>query len=131
MPTLPSSVQQIADVIGREPALELIRQLPRRYPKDHPIGRPILYVPRRLTPDHPLVAMIGWHTAAKLVRAFGGEILYPAACADMNRQERNRGILRMLKDGASLEIAAHVFGVTKRHVRNIRRAEISVEELPQ
>jgi hypothetical protein len=81
---LPASVQEIADVIGREQALHLVANLPRR--SDNRPGkackRPMLYVPQRITMDHKLVAILGFEDAAKMVNAFGGENLYPATCSE-------------------------------------------------
>lgn len=82
----------------------------------------MLYVPKTLSPDHKLVHMIGFQAAQKLVRAFGGEILYPAACTELDRAERNRAIIKALRDGGRIEAVAMIFGVSVRHVRNMRRA---------
>lgn len=116
---LPQSVQQIADVIGREQALSLIRQLPRAYTRGHPSGQPILYVPKSVSLTHPLVTMIGYAAAEKLARAFGGEILYPAACISIERAARNEEIGRLLRKGVSCIEIARLFGLTDRHVKNI------------
>lgn len=118
---LPRSVQEIADVIGRDCALFLIGQLPRAYSPCHPSGQVILYVPKVLKVDHPLVGMIGWKTASQLVHAFGGEILQPAHCADLYRDFRDRSIVRLLRDGHRPAILAEWFGVCDRHVRNLER----------
>jgi hypothetical protein len=123
---LPRSVQEIAEAIGREQALFLIGQLPRAYSKGHPSGQVILYVPKSLRADHPLVALLGWHTATKLVRAFGGEILTPAHCADLYRNFRDESIARLLREGHDEKTLAEWFDVCARHVRNIAR-EIAPE----
>jgi hypothetical protein len=142
---LPDSVQEIADVIGREQALLLISKLPRSYSlrksgaagsatrdggKRVMQGSVNLYVPRvpKLNANHQLVQILGWHDAIKLCKAFGGEIMYPANCAAYYRQERNQGILDMLADGMTpTEVAAEV-GLTVEQVRRIRR-EKPPEEL--
>lgn len=123
---LPRSVQQIADVIGRDAALTLVRKLPRAYTKGHPSGQPILYVPKSMPPDHALVRLIGYPAAEKLAAAFGGEILYPAACIELDRAARNREIERLFRAGSSEVEIARLFGLTVRHVQNIRR-EIAPE----
>lgn len=128
---LPRSVQEIAEVIGRERALYLIGQLPRCFAgKDgHKSWRPMMYVPalRRLTPDHNLVAILGWKDAEKLCRHFGGEILQPGNCAEVYRPFRDRSIARMAAEGVPLKLVAAWFDVTDRHVRTVRR-EIPQEE---
>lgn len=131
---LPRSVQEIADVIGRDRALYLIGQLPtcairdNRYPGAKSL-RPMLYVPtvRRLAPDHSLVAILGWNDAEKLCRHFGGEILQPANCIEIYRPFRDRNISRMASEGVPLKLVAAWFDVTDRHVRTVRR-EIPQEE---
>jgi len=127
--SLPESVQQIADVIGRDAALRLVNRLPRSYAGRRQSGIPMLYVPRLLSPDHSLVQLIGFPAAQKLVRAFGGEILYPAACIDVVRHARNREIVRLLNDGWDERVIAYTFGMTVRQLKNIRR-EIVSEETP-
>jgi hypothetical protein len=122
---LPRSVQEIADVIGRDWTLFLIGQLPRAYSACHPSGQVILYVPKVLKVDHPLVQLLGWKTASRLVQVFGGEILQPAHCADLYRDFRDRSIMRLLIEGHRPAILAEWFGVCDRHVRNLAR------EIPQ
>jgi len=122
---LPKSVQEIADVIGRDLALFLIGHLPRAYSPCHPSGQVILYVPKTLKPDHALVQLLGWPAANKLVRAFGGEILQPATCAHLYREFRDKSIRRLLTEGHRPAVLAEWFGVCERHVRNIAR------EIPQ
>lgn len=131
---LPKSVQEIADVIGRERALYLIGQLPTCEIIDSRTGgrggrRPMLYVPttRRLTPDHTLVRILGWNDAERLCNVFGGEILQPASCADIYRRFRDAEIIRMVREGMTVPQAAEVVGITDRQARNIAR-EIPQEE---
>lgn len=128
---LPNSVQEIADVIGRERALLLIGKLPRCYTRDsrYPGAKTthiMLYVPKRLPPDHDLVKIIGWRDAFKLVQAFGGEFLYPAGCAAIYRDFRDSAILRLIRnDFMQVKMVADWFCVSERHVRNLLR------EIPQ
>jgi len=119
---LPESVQEIADVIGTFDALLLIGRLPVCY-RDAGKKSPkvILYVPKRLPPDHQLVEILGFPTAQKLVDAFGGEILYPANCRFVFDRHRNAAVRQMIDAGARLPVVACLFGITKRHVRNITR----------
>lgn len=123
---LPASVQEIADVIGRERALYLVGHLPRCYSKDprYPNAKSshvILYVPKSLKPDHQLVQLLGWHDAQRMVDAFGGEILQPGSCADVYRKFLNRSIVRMGHEGAKPADIAELLSVSDRHVRNLLR----------
>ena len=119
---LPQSVREIAEAIGREAALLLIGRLPVCY-RDAGKKSPkvILYVPKRLPPDHQLVEILGYPTARKLVDAFGGEILYPANCRFVFDRHRNAAVRQMIDAGARLPVVACLFGITERHVRNITR----------
>lgn len=129
---LPGIAQEIADVIGRERALYLIGQLPRCY-----VGREggkswqvVMYVPKTLRADHPLVRIMGWPDAKALVHAFGGEILKPASCADIYRRFRDSEILALSKLKLATTYIAEVMGVSVRHVQNLLR-EIPPEGMEQ
>lgn len=114
-------MKEIADVIGVDAALRLVANSPRIYSPCHPSGRVVLYVPRSMRPDHPLVALLGWDAAHKLARAFGGEILRPADCVNLSRAERDAAIRRMVAEGIpAVKIAEH-FSLTPQQVRNIAR----------
>jgi hypothetical protein len=125
---LPASVREIADVIGRENALYLIGQLPYCLPKRDGERRVILYVPKRLKPDHRLVQILGWERAAKLVDGFGGEILQPANCEGVYLKFRNAEIARMRRAGQSVQAIAQTMGVCDRLIIELTR-EIPQEEI--
>ena len=129
---LPSSVREIAEVIGREATMYLIGQLPRCYAgaDGKKANKVIMYVPKRLSPNHRLVELLGWHAAQQLVRAFGGEILYPANCGHLEARLRNRRILEMLDQGIPSVQVAEEMGVTVRYVRHLRQMEKPPEEKP-
>lgn len=117
---LPRSVREIAEVIGVEPTMRLINQLPTcATPSNRHNAVPILYVPKRLPPDHRLVQILGWHDAHRLVQHFGGEILYPANCADVHRAVRNRYIRELLALGYKPDLVAELIGMTVRNVRKV------------
>lgn len=129
LPPLPRSVQDIADVIGRDLALHLIAHLPRTNLRDHPSGQPLLYVPRVISVDHRLVQIIGIEAAQKLVRAFSGEILYPAVCRGIDRAERDREILRFMRMKRKASEVATWFGISERQVfRILARADMTLED---
>lgn len=116
---LPASVQEIADVIGRERALFLVGQLPRCYSRKS--CHVILYVPKAMKPDHQLVQILGWQDANRLVAAFGGEILQPANCAEVYRVFRDKTALAMSEAGMKPVEVSEALGVSDRHVRNLKR----------
>lgn len=127
---LPNSVREIAEVIGREATLRLIGKLPTCYAgaDGKKSTRVIMYVPKRLQPDHQLVTILGWNTAQRLVRVFGGEILYPANCRAIYAKYRDEAILKMLDAGARPSLVAELMGLSERHVRNLMRTEKPQEE---
>lgn len=127
---LPASVREIADVIGDERALYLVGQLPKCYAKDarYPNAKSahvIMYVPKSLKPNHPLVKILGWVDASKLAAVFGGEILKPGSCIEIYRAFRDRSIVRMLTEGTPPKYIAEIMGMCERSVRNLMR------EIPQ
>ena len=122
---LPKSVQEIAEVIGRERALYLIGQLPscgRR------AWRVSLYIPKRLPLDHPLIELIGWSDAEKLVKAFPGEILQPSTCRSIQMGYRNKSIKKLARMGMSVELLAESFTLSPRQIRNILKEEKTPED---
>lgn len=134
---LPQSVQEIAAVIGRDAALYLIGQLPVCYVADKGKGRRgdkpcrkriIMYVPKRLKPDHRLVQILGWNRAEMLVRGFGGEILCPANCEEVYLRFRNNEIRRLRSEGMGAKALAEIMGVGERLIIELTR-EIPQEEM--
>jgi len=130
---LPESVQEIAEVIGVESALYLISKLPTCEVKDNPSHgakhraggvstRVILYVPKKLKPNHRLVQILGEERAQKLVEGFGGETLHPANCAGHYRRWRNSEVVRMHSEGVTETELAQIMGLTRRHILNLTRA---------
>lgn len=109
---LPRSVQEIADVIGRDQALHLVARLRERC-----TSRTLnIYIPApdRLHARHALVEMIGMEDAQALAQVFGGAHVYPASCRQMRRALENRDILKLRDAGMSIkEIAAELALSTK------------------
>jgi hypothetical protein len=121
---LPESVQEIADVIGEDKALELIGKLPACGRRS---WRVVLYVPKRLKPDHKLVQLIGWLHAEKLVRHFGGEILQPSNCRCLVRAKRNDRIRDLSANDNTPQQIADQVGLSERQIRNILGGEKAPE----
>lgn len=115
---LPESVQEIAEVIGRDKALYLIGQLPTCGKRS---WRVVLYVPKRIRADHQLVRLLGWHDAQAMVREFGGMILQPSNCNQVHRQFRNQEVRRLADSGLDNDAIAAAVGVSTRTVRRILR----------
>lgn len=119
---LPDTVQEIADVIGRDGALRLVCQMPVCYRAQNKRSpKVILYVPKRLKPGHRLVTILGMLKAQMLVKAFGGEILYPANCRFVFDRYRDDAVRQMVEQGERVPVVACLFDISKRHVRNLCR----------
>jgi hypothetical protein len=117
---LPNSISELVEVLGRERALFLVGRLPRFKRSDMRGGEQvILYVPRRLKPDHLLVRLLGWHDANRLVQAFGGELLKPGNCAEVYRSFRDDGLKSLVGGGVPVSMAADWFGMSERRIRQI------------
>ncbi|GGN45594.1 hypothetical protein GCM10011349_11860 [Novosphingobium indicum] len=87
----------------------------------HRSTRVMLYVPKRLKPNHRLVQILGEAQAAKLIEGFGGEILQPANCQEVYRRWRDSEARRMASDGMAPADIAEIMNVTARHIRNLTR----------
>lgn len=125
---LPPSAQEIADVIGRDRALFLIGQLPAAGRR---AWRRVVYIPKRFGTDHPLVALMGWHDAEKLRRAFGGEILQPSNCNCVARAWRNRVIASLAADGLDAGAIADAASVSVFVVRKVLAGNAPEDRMPR
>lgn len=124
---LPGSVQAIADIIGRQRALYLVGQLPTYVAGAE--GKKSAHISfsvptlARLRDDHQLVRILGRADAEKLCRHFGGEILYPANCAEIYRRYRTKAAVQLVREGRTVADVADVLGVHPRTVRNACAAD--------
>lgn len=126
---LPGTVQELADVMGRDVALFLVGQLPRCVAgqEGKRSSRVIMYVPtiRRLRVKHELVRILGWEKAKRLCHHFGGEILQPANCAEVYRKFRDESIVLLARRGMTPRELAEIMAVSVRHIRSL------LSEIPQ
>lgn len=128
---LPKSVQQIADVIGQEKALGLVRTL-----RESQTGKTLwLYVPtaRNLHTNHALVEMLGWSDAMALCEALGGCHLFPSSCRYLERAVKNRRVLALRDTGLSVAEIATELGMSEKwagaivEARDMHRRGVDVE----
>lgn len=120
MKRLPTSVQDIADVIGRDDALYLIGQLPQ-VKRSNGGNEVLLYVPtlQRLTPDHRLSQILGFPLARKFSVHFGGQLLKPANCNGFVREFRNKSICEFRESGHSIAEISEIFQITTKYTKKI------------
>lgn len=124
---LPQIVRDVAEVIGRRQAFILAGAVcPPASPEG--LGRVrgrsgCIYIPRRLKVGRHerLTEIVGANDAAKLVRAFGGEILHFPSGEAYARHLRDRAIRRMVMDRWPVSAVAWMFDVCERTVQNLMR----------
>jgi hypothetical protein len=115
---LPESVQEVADVIGRENALRLVGALPS-LPSKPWIAWVSVPQPARLRPDHDLVAILGWPGAVLMCRAFGGELLQLSRCRGLERAARNRRIWDLRAQGMNARQIGEIIDVSPETVKKV------------
>lgn len=98
---LPETAQQIADVIGYEKTMELVRA------KQGDKCRS-LYVPTsgRLKDSHLLVQTLGVEAARELANEFAGYTLSLPRCPSVFKQERNKKVIQMRQHGMKYKAIA-------------------------
>lgn len=124
MTDLPESVQEIAEVIGREKALRLIGAVGKSGSRS---WRVCFYVPKKLRENHPFIEIIGKEAAEKLCLEFSGMILQPSNCNFIYRNYRNKQIRHYAQQGISHAQIAHMLDLSKRQIYNILKQEIPPE----
>lgn len=120
---LPKSVQEIADVIGYDKAVQLVRRLPPCGKRDR---RRNLYVPKpkNLTTDHKLVHLVGWEDAQAMCEALGPKTLQPSLYY-FDQALKSRHILTLKDAGRPINEIAMEQGCSEKWVQNV----ISVREM--
>lgn len=109
---LPPQAAEIAEVVGVEPALRLVKAW----------GGVRLYVPQQMPEDHLLVSTLGRAEADALAARYGGETIQIPRCLHALRAVRNGEIRRARAAGASPALLALRHGLTERQVYAILAA---------
>jgi hypothetical protein len=117
---LPGSLGDVVDAIGVDAALRLVECL----------GGTRLYVPERMTPEHPIVALLGHKNAYALANQFGGDQIILPRCVAAMRAIRDATIRELRSGGVSTKRLALNHGLTERQIYAIL-AGGSEEESPQ
>lgn len=117
---LPGSLSDVIDVIGIDATLRLVEHL----------GGTRLYIPEAITPEHPVVAMLGHHNGFALAERFGGEQLLLPRCIAAVRAVRDASIRAQRAGGASTKKLALSHGLTERQIYAILACG-EEEESPQ
>jgi len=117
-----SSFQQIVEVIGKDAANSLIRELPMASKTKTSFWYPrLLYVPKRLHGKWAdrLVKIIGKDDASKMVEHYQGEILSLSPPRKPYLAFRNAAIRAQHEKGVSVKWLAFIFDMTPRQIRKI------------
>lgn len=105
---LPGILRELCELIGIQPTMTLVEEY----------GGVRLYVPQKLNDEHPLVKLIGWQNAQKIVDLRGGETLEIPKAEAVMRQARNIEI-RSLYPALSQRQLALKYNTTERNIRLI------------
>lgn len=102
---LPATAQEIAEVIGIEKTMQLVRGKQQDKCRS-------LYVPtiKRLRPSHVLVQILGPDVARELAEEFGGIQLTLPKCRSAFNEERNQKIIQMRQQGVKYQDIAVALG---------------------
>lgn len=105
---LPPNMQWVARIIGLPATIKLAKRHGGRF----------VYVPKQVSPEHPLCDLLGAPAFAALVTEYGGERLDVAKCDRAAQALRNQLIREKRREASQADVAGQ-FGLTVRHVRNI------------
>lgn len=107
---LPASLREMVDVIGLQATLQLVEHK----------GGIRLYVPFEMKPEHWLARLLGFETAAKLAKYYGGQDPFdiPRALGAVIAA-RHRLIRDKYAKGKTQAELAREFNLTERRVRDI------------
>lgn len=111
---LPAMAQELADVIGVEKTLELVKG--KRKTKSRSLYVPS---PTRMRSSHWLVQTIGEKAAQELAQEYAGEPLTIPKCSSFIKLERNKRIIQMRQQGHRYQDIADSLGMTVSAVKMV------------
>lgn len=111
---LPFTAQDIAEVIGVEKTMELVRGKQKTKCRS-------LYVPSpsRMKSSHWLVQTIGEEAARELSQEYAGEPLTIPKCSSVIKLERNKRIIQMRQQGVRYQAIADALGMNVSAVKMV------------
>ena len=113
---LPDSVQEIAEVVGREKAVRLVEGT---RPSGKRRWRRSLYVPAEMPEGHRIATLIGFEDAARLSFSHGNCILELPACHALRKAYLADYVMRLHDQGAEEAEIAREIGVEKKTVAGL------------
>jgi hypothetical protein len=111
---LPQLMQELADVIGLDAALKLVKAYPGVS----------LYIPEHPHPDHAIAQSIGFDALCKLAKVYAQETLRLPKLDAAVRQIRHQVIADMLDRNCSTRAIALATGYTARRVEQLRSGQL-------
>lgn len=117
---LPESLAAIRDIIGIDNALKLVANC----------GGTRMFVPKRITSQHPLANMLGLKTARELSRHFGGESISVVRGDKAIRARRDKEIVTRYAMGARVVDLARFYSLTERRIYTILSGETLMNTIP-
>ena len=108
---LPSSAQDLVELIGLDAALELIKAR----------GGTQVRLPKTATPEHYLTGIIGYEALETLCTVYGGDTLEPPRCVNALRALRDAAILRDHREGQTIAALALKNQMTERGITKVLR----------
>ncbi|MBF0340218.1 MAG: hypothetical protein HQL95_04565 [Magnetococcales bacterium] len=106
---LPETLREIRDVIGWPATIQLVQGM----------GGVRVAIPKKMRPEHALVALLGADAAGKLAAMYGGENLKIPRAITALRCQRDREILRRYDEGERLAALAREYQLDLRTIERI------------
>lgn len=106
---MPTSLQEIAEVIGDDDAMKLV----------HVHGGTRVFVPQKIGAQHKLATLLGFEQARRLSSIFGGEALTIVRCSKLLKHKRNEEIRKKYDDGVSVYTLVREYDLSERQIYSI------------
>lgn len=110
LPQMPASVRDLAQLIGVEGAIALVRAYG---------GYDYVEIPGKARSDHPLVRHIGLTSLERLVDVYGGDRLHIPRASRALKSLRNQEIVAKYDEGSKVNDLGREYGLSSKQIRII------------
>lgn len=111
---LPASLREIQEMFGSDVAMSIKKRF----------AGIRLFIPKRLSPQHRLISLLGEENARRLSHHFGGETLFIPRDAKSERNRRNREIATRYDAGTPVRMLAQIYKLTERQIYAILKSTV-------
>lgn len=111
---LPQLIQELADVIGLDAALKLVKAYPGVS----------LYIPANPHPDHMIATIIGFKAFCDLSKVYAQETLRLPKLDAAERQIKHQVVAEMLDQNHSTRTVALATGYSSRRIEQLRNGQL-------